>query len=84
VHAGSNPGPEGRRRVSSTNRAAKSSPEGGRPDGGGHPPSASAEHNAARDVAPASPDKRPVMNNLIYIVGLVVVVLAVLSFFGLR
>jgi hypothetical protein len=30
------------------------------------------------------PDKRPVMNNLIYIVGLVVVVLAVLSFFGLR
>lgn len=28
--------------------------------------------------------KEPVMNNIIYIVGLVVVVLAVLSFFGLR
>jgi hypothetical protein len=29
-------------------------------------------------------NKEPVMNNVIYIVGLVVVVLAVLSFFGLR
>ncbi|CZT33735.1 hypothetical protein GA0004734_00007570 [Rhizobium sp. 9140] len=28
--------------------------------------------------------REPVMNNIIYIVGLVVVVLAVLSFFGLR
>ena len=31
------------------------------------------------------PDKKEiVMNNIIYIVGLIVVVLAVLSFFGLR
>ena len=28
--------------------------------------------------------KEPLMNNIIYIVGLVVVVIAVLSFFGLR
>ena len=33
----------------------------------------------------AGPDRKaPAMNNIIYIVGLVVIVLAVLAFFGLR
>jgi hypothetical protein len=30
------------------------------------------------------PFKRPFMNSIVYIVGLVVIVIAVLSFFGLR
>ncbi|TCM54361.1 hypothetical protein C8J36_105218 [Rhizobium sp. PP-F2F-G48] len=34
--------------------------------------------------SPPVKHREPVMNNIIYIVGLVVVVLAVLSFFGLR
>jgi hypothetical protein len=35
-------------------------------------------------VLTRSDRKEPVMNNIIYIVGLVVIVIAVLSFFGLR
>jgi len=35
-------------------------------------------------VCHATPKEAFVMNNIIYIVGLVVVVIAVLSFFGLR
>ena len=35
-------------------------------------------------VLTGSDKKEPVMNNIVYIVGLVVIVLAVLSFFGLR
>ena len=36
------------------------------------------------DAAHAQPTRGRVMNSIIYIVGLVVVVVAVLSFFGLR
>ena len=36
------------------------------------------------EIARLSTGKEASMNNLIYLVGLVVVVLAVLSFFGLR
>jgi hypothetical protein len=31
-----------------------------------------------------APAGRPVMNGLIYLIGLIVVILAILSFFGLR
>lgn len=39
-------------------------------------------HLTARYIG--SPGKEPVMNRIIYIVGLVVIVIAILSFFGLR
>jgi hypothetical protein len=38
----------------------------------------------SRGFSPSNIPRRVVVNNIIYIVGLVVVVLAVLAFFGLR
>ena len=54
------------------------------PGAGGAPAGSFRNRDRARGVSKFRGERTLVMNNVIYIVGLVVVVIAVLSFFGLR